>query len=124
MKATIFYESDGGVASEVRSSPRFEPFEEFDGKKLVGVRLDEVLSVAGAEFQLVEIAAGGYFTMHTSPDEAFCQVVRGKGTLGLPDGCSIPYEGPELFVFRPGSLHEWRDVEGDTLLAVCLVKQG
>jgi quercetin dioxygenase-like cupin family protein len=76
------------------------------------------------EIQLVEIAAGGYFAMHASPDIAFCQVVRGRGKLGLPGGTEISYEAPELYVFHPGALHDWHDVEEDTLLSVCLVRAG
>jgi hypothetical protein len=54
---------------------------------------------------------------------AFCQIVRGRGRLGLPDGRSLAYEGPELYVFLPDTLHDWHDVEEDTLLAVCLVAE-
>src|SRR5215217_6713978 len=70
------------------------------------------------------IAAGGHFAMHASPDIAFCQVVRGRGKLGLPGGTEISYEAPELYVFHPGALHDWHDVEEDTLLSVCLVRAG
>ena len=34
------------------------------------------------------------------------------------------YEAPELYVFHPGALHDWHDVEEDTLLSVCLVRAG
>jgi quercetin dioxygenase-like cupin family protein len=123
MRVTIFDAEDGGVTSDVAAEPAWQPFDEFDGKPLRGVRLVEVRSLANGDVQLVHIAAGGHFAMHTSPDAAFCQVVRGRGTLGLPDGVEIAYEGPELYVFLPGSLHDWHDVEEDTLLAVCLVRE-
>jgi quercetin dioxygenase-like cupin family protein len=77
----------------------------------------------GALIQLVEIAAGGSFAMHSSPDVAFCQMVRGRGTLGLPDGRELEYAAAELYVFLPGTLHDWHNVEDDTLLSVCLVRQ-
>jgi hypothetical protein len=37
--------------------------------------------LALGEIQPVGIAAGGHFAMHTSPNVAFCQVVRGAGKL-------------------------------------------
>jgi quercetin dioxygenase-like cupin family protein len=86
------------------------------------VRLVVVERLPLGEIQLVEIAAGGYFAMHASPDIAFCQVVRGRGKLGLPGGTEISYEAPELYVFHPGALHDWHDVKEDTLLSVCLVR--
>lgn len=123
MRTTIFDVDKDRVAARVDESPSWQPFEEYDGKPLKGVRLVEVIEFPGGESQLVEIAAGGHFAMHTSPDVAHCQIVRGKGRLGLPDGREINYEGPELYVFTPGSLHDWHDIEEDTLLSVCLVRQ-
>ena len=111
-----------GVASS--PSPAWEPFGEYDGKPLQGVRLVVVERLPLGEIQLVEIAAGGRFAMHTSPDVAFCQIVRGRGKLGLPDGTEVAYQGPELYVFHPGSRHDWHDVEEATLLSVCLVRAG
>jgi quercetin dioxygenase-like cupin family protein len=58
------------------------------------------------------------------PFIAFCQVVRGRGKLGLPGGTEIGYEAPELYVFHPGALHDWHEVEEATLLSVCLVRAG
>jgi quercetin dioxygenase-like cupin family protein len=123
MRVTIFSEVGGEVRADVTTMPAWQPFEEYDGKPLSGVRLTEVLSLTFGDVQLVEIAAGGHFAMHTSLDAAFCQVVRGRGKLGLPDGGELPYEGPELYVFLPGSPHDWHEVEEDTLLAVCLVRE-
>jgi hypothetical protein len=31
------------------------------------------------------------------------------------------YDAPELFILEPGSPHEWRDVETDTLLSVVIL---
>lgn len=123
MRVTIFDAKDGRVTADATAEPPWQPFEEFDGKPLRNVRLVEVRPLTNGDVQLVHIAAGGHFAMHTSPDAAFCQVVRGRGKLGLPDGVEIAYEGPELYVFLPGSLHDWHDVEEDTLLAVCLVRE-
>jgi quercetin dioxygenase-like cupin family protein len=124
MRVTTFTDEGGQVATRVTASPAWEPFEEYDGKPLEGVRLVVVERHALGEIQLVEIAAGGRFAMHASPDVAFCQVVAGRGRLGLPDGTEVPYQAPELYVFHPGALHDWHDVEEDTLLSVCLVRAG
>jgi quercetin dioxygenase-like cupin family protein len=123
MRTTVFELSSEGVEADVDEEPRWEPFEEFDGNPLEQVRVHDVVEVPGALIQLVEIAAGGSFAMHSSPDVAFCQIVHGRGKLGLPDGRRLDYEGPELYVFQPGALHDWHDVGEDTLLSVCLVRQ-
>jgi quercetin dioxygenase-like cupin family protein len=124
MRVTVFRAEGENVAVQRYSSPAWQPFEEFDGKPLDRVRLVEVEHLVLGEIQLVEIRAGGRFAMHTSPDVAFCQIVRGRGMLGLPGGEEVPYEAPELYIFFPGSLHDWHDIEEDTLLSVCLVRPG
>jgi quercetin dioxygenase-like cupin family protein len=123
MRTTIFERRRGSVVTEVEESPRWQPFDEYEGKRLEGVRVRDLAEPAGALIQLVEIAAGGHFAMHSSPDVAFCQVVRGRGRLGLPDGRELDYQGPELYVFLPETLHDWHAIEEDTLLSVCLVRQ-
>lgn len=124
MRTTIFsLTGGGGVEPGVTETPAWEPFESYDGQPLYRVRTTTLGEVPNAEMQLNAIAAGGHFVMHASPDVAFCQIVKGRGKLGLPDGRELPYAAPELYVFQPGTLHDWHDVEEDTLLAVCLVKQ-
>ncbi|HLF43369.1 MAG TPA: hypothetical protein VJA46_07570 [Acidimicrobiia bacterium] len=123
MRTTIF-RLENEVVPKVAEAPEWRALEEYDGKPLDRVSLVELLAVPGAEIQLVQIAAGGGFVMHSSPDVAFCQVVRGRGSLGLPDGTELSYEGPELYVFLPGTGHDWHGITEDTLLSVCLVKQG
>lgn len=123
MRVTIFHADGETTRSEVRPEPDWKPYEEYDGEPLSKVRLDELLTVPGAEFQLVEIAAGGNFVMHSSPVVAYCQVVAGKGKLGLPGGSTLDYRAPELYVFLPDTLHDWHDIEQDTLLSVCLIDQ-
>ena len=123
MRTTIF-RLENNVSTEVAETPDWRPFVQLDGKSLDRVSLVELLAVPGAEIQLVEIKAGGGFAMHSSPDVAFCQVVRGRGFLGLPDGTELSYEGPELFIFLPGTEHDWHAITEDTILSVCLVKQG
>jgi quercetin dioxygenase-like cupin family protein len=123
MRTTIFSVRGDDVAADVNEAPNWEPFERFEDKPLERVGLVEVASPPGARVQLVEIRAGGRFAMHSSPEVAFCQIVRGRGKLGLPGGRELNYEGPELFLFQPGTLHDWHGVTEDTLLAVCLVAQ-
>ena len=123
MRTTIFELRRGSVVTEVEESPRWQPFDDYEGKPLERVRVRDLVEPAGGLIQLVEISAGGHFAMHSSPDVAFCQVVRGRGKLGLPDGRELDYEGPELYVFLPETLHDWHAIEEDTLLSVCLVRQ-
>jgi quercetin dioxygenase-like cupin family protein len=123
MRATIFELHSGAVVTDIREKPDWQPFTEYDGEPLDRVRAQDLLEVPGALIQLVEIAAGGSFAMHSSPDVAFCQVVRGRGKLGLPDGGELDYAAPELYVFLPGTLHDWHGVQEDTFLSVCLVRQ-
>jgi quercetin dioxygenase-like cupin family protein len=124
MRVTTFREVADRVGVEVAASPPWEPFDAYDGKPLERVRLVIVERLPLGEIQLVEIGTGGHFAMHSSQDTAFCQIVRGRGRLGLPDGTAIPYAAPELYVFHPGALHDWHDIESDTLLSVCLVRSG
>jgi quercetin dioxygenase-like cupin family protein len=124
MRVTTFTVSGEDVNASTEEHPGWQPYEEYDGQPLEDVRLVEISQVREAEFQLVEIKAGGSFVMHTSPDVAFCQIIRGRGKLGLPGDREVEYQGPELYIFHPGSYHDWHDIEEDTLLSVCLVKQG
>lgn len=122
MRVTIFeLDENGTVRPRIDSAPAFEPFTEFDGEPLHGVRLHEIAQRGDIESQLVEIAAGGKFAMHSSPKLAFCHIVRGAGKLGLPDGSDLDYRGPETYVFLPNTLHDWHEVTEDTLLAVAIV---
>jgi quercetin dioxygenase-like cupin family protein len=122
MRTTVFEYRDGDVQVDPVESPDWDPLYEYDGKPLERVRDVDLLEVPHASMQLVEIEAGGSFAMHSSPHVAFCQIVRGRGRLGLPAGRELEYTGPELFVFLPGTLHDWHDIEEDTLLSVCIVR--
>jgi quercetin dioxygenase-like cupin family protein len=124
MRVTTFTVAADVVQASVDERPEWQTFEQYEGKPLRDVNLVEISRVDGAEFQLVEIKAGGNFVMHTSPDVAFCQIIRGRGKLGLPGERELDYEGPELYIFHPGSHHDWHDITEGTLLSVCLVKQG
>jgi quercetin dioxygenase-like cupin family protein len=92
-----------------------------------GGQPNDGVSVASAEFAdkgravFVSVAAGGHMAMHTGAESGFVQVVHGRGTLELPGGVRIAFAGPELFLFRPNTLHSWTDIEEDTLLSSCIV---
>ncbi|HUG48008.1 MAG TPA: hypothetical protein VMP67_06305 [Candidatus Limnocylindria bacterium] len=121
MRVSIFSDADGATVADVLADPDLGLLADWQGQPLSLVRMASILRSGDIEVQVVQIAAGGHFVMHSSPQVAFCQVVRGRGQLGLPDGTSIPYSGPELYVFLPNSLHDWHDISEDTLLSVCLV---
>ncbi|AYY15015.1 hypothetical protein EF847_22300 [Actinobacteria bacterium YIM 96077] len=123
MRTTVFeLDTDGkNVRPRVTPEPRWQPFDEWEGEPLTSVHLVEHVQTPRATLQQVHIAAGGHFVMHTTPDLAHCQIVRGRGILRLPDDQRIPFDGPELYIFQPETLHEWTDIEEDTLLSVCLV---
>ncbi|MGH2776999.1 MAG: hypothetical protein ACRDJT_16425 [Actinomycetota bacterium] len=123
MKATIYGVQESRVTREVIPEPDWKKFSSYDGKTLVLVDLVELRSVRNAELQMVRIRRDGHFVMHSSPDVAFCQIVAGRGSLILPGNQIVGYNAPELYVFMPGSLHEWSDIQEDTLLSVCLVRQ-
>jgi quercetin dioxygenase-like cupin family protein len=123
MRTTVFRLDGDRVDADVAETPAWQPLREYDGKPLESVKVVDLAEPPGALLQMVSIGAGGSFAMHSSPDLAFCQIVRGRGKLGLPDGRALVYQGPELYVFLPGTLHDWRAIEQETLLSVCLVRQ-
>lgn len=123
MKVTIYEVEGSKVAKDVIPEPDWKEFSSYDNKALDRVDLVELRTVANAELQMVRIRRDGHFVMHSSPDVAFCQIVAGRGSLILPGDQIVKYTAPELYVFMPGSLHEWRDIQEDTLLSVCLVRQ-
>jgi hypothetical protein len=89
MRTTVFDLRSGGVVTDVREEPNWRPFEEYDGKPLERVRVQDLLEPTGALVQLVEIAKGGSFAMHSSPDVAFCRPSHSHdgGGAGPPDYC-------------------------------------
>ncbi|MGH2429788.1 MAG: hypothetical protein ACRDGV_13080 [Candidatus Limnocylindria bacterium] len=124
MRVTVFGIDGGEVSADVREAPELDPVPDLDGRPLRGVRVHRIEDRGEVELQLVEIAAGGGYVMHSSPKLAFCHIVRGRGKLGLPSGRALAYAGPETYVFHPGTLHDWHDIEEDTLLAVAIVPYG
>jgi len=122
MRVTVFDIVAGEVSATVREVSEMDPVLYLEGQPLHGVGVYRIEDRGEVELQLVEIAAGGGCVMHSSPKLAFC--VRGRGTLGLPTGSALDYVGPETYVFHPGTLHDWHDIEEDTLLAVAIVPDG
>lgn len=124
MKVTTFTAGqDGSVNVAAAAKPDSYQWAEFEGRPLNRVRRTELFETGGMLGQFVEIGAGGNFVMHSGPEFAFCQIVSGRGLLGLPGGEEIAYEAPELFLFHPDTLHDWHGVKEDTLLSVLLVDQ-
>lgn len=121
MRFTVFEFDGEAVRASVTTDPPWKPVEQWEGQPVSGMQALDVLQTAGATMQLTRIRAGGHFVMHASPTAVFCQIVHGRGVLGLPDGRRIGYHGPELFVFQPGTPHEWTDVTEDTLLSACVL---
>ncbi|HUG74280.1 MAG TPA: hypothetical protein VMM81_01200 [Acidimicrobiia bacterium] len=121
MRVTVFELESDEVVHRRTERPQWRPYEEWEGEKLTGVERAAVVERDEAVLELVRIAAGGHFVMHAAPAIAHCQVISGKGTLALPGGTELRYDGPELYVFLPDTLHEWKDIEEDTHLSVCVV---
>ncbi len=90
MRTTIFEYRDGDVEAAPVEHPDWNPLDEYDGKALERVRDFDVLAVPQAAIQLVEIGAGGSFAMHSSPDVAFCQIVRKGARLRRPRALRLP----------------------------------
>ena len=109
------------VTLEVVEDLVFTPLEEVNGERVEGVSMASAEFVPHGDVRFVRIAAGGNFVLHTGPESGFIQVVHGRGQLVLPGDVRVPYSGPELFLFRPETLHGWSDIEEDTLIAACLV---
>ena len=124
MRVTVFDIVNGEISANVREAPELDPVPYLDRQALHGVGVYRIEDRGEVELQLVEIAAGGGYVMHSSPKLAFCHIVRGRGKLGLPTGSALDYVGPETYVFHPGTLHDWHDIEEDTLLAVAIVPDG
>lgn len=121
MRSVIFDpDQAGNSVPQIIDEPAFEQVDSWEGQPMAGVEICDLETRGEIELQLVKIAAGGRFVMHTSPKLAFCHIVSGAGVLGLPGG-SLPYRSPQTFVFHPGALHDWHDVTEDTLLSVAIM---
>jgi quercetin dioxygenase-like cupin family protein len=109
------------VSLDVVDDLDFTPIEEVAGERIEGVSAAAVPFVPHGDVRLIRIAVGGYFVLHTGPESGFIQVVRGRGNLVLPGEVRVAFSAPELFLFRPNTLHGWNEIEEETLMAACLV---
>ncbi|MDJ0491508.1 hypothetical protein QNA24_34610 [Rhodococcus qingshengii] len=107
------------VVDEVATD--FVELPEYEGKPLTSVSAAMLPAIPGGAPQLHRIAVGGHFALHDAPSPAFIQIVTGRGNIVFADGSVHAYAAPELYVLQPGSPHEWRDVEEDTLLSVVII---
>jgi quercetin dioxygenase-like cupin family protein len=121
VQTTIWRLTDGSVDPQVADGLAWQP-STFEGEPVPGVE-DVVLHESpNGTMLLIRMRAPGGYPMHAGQDFAFCQVVEGRGKVGLPDGRTVSFNGPELYIFEPGTTHDWHDLAEDTLLAICLVK--
>ncbi len=121
MKITNVVVHGSEITADVVDGLEFTPLHEVNGQRVEGVSVSNLPFMSNAEVHFVRIDVGGNFVLHTGPQSGFVQVVRGRGKLLLPDGVRIPYVAPELFLFRPETLHGWGDIEEDSLMAACLI---
>ena len=120
MRTSIFRLHGGEIYVQVSTTPAWKP-SEFEGEPVPGVEDTEVHASPGGTSLLIRLSAASGYPMHSGPFYAHCQVVSGRGSVGLPDGRKVDYVGPELYVFEPGTMHDWHDITEDTVLSICLV---
>ena len=123
MRATILRLREGMVEPETVHDDRWRTVSEWDGREVTGVENAEIHRSANGAILFVRIRAGGVFPLHAGQVYSVCQIISGRGILGLPDLRDLPYRAPELFVFEPGTLHSWGASE-DTLFSVCEIAPG
>jgi quercetin dioxygenase-like cupin family protein len=99
--------------------PDLATLSEIEGEPAVGVRVWS-RDVGPSRIEVIELDVGARLPMHAGPHFATCQVVRGRGKLGLPDG-DVPFDGPALFTFEAGADHSWHSIEEPTVMTTCVV---
>lgn len=119
MDLTIFEARDDDV-HVTRQTLQPEVLAELDGTPLEGVTLAE-RQLGPVTVQLVELAAGGHLVMHSAPALTVCQILAGRGVVGLPHERNVAFAAPEVLVFEPNTRHDWHDIVEDTVLSVCVV---
>lgn len=121
MRVTTFSLEHDGVVVAVRAELDWQTIEAVDGQALARVDFAELHSTHESVIRLARIRAGGSFPMHTGPELAVCQIIAGRGKLGLPGARSLDFAAPELYILEPGTLHDWHDIVEDTVMSVCLI---
>ena len=120
MLITLVEERDGKVVA-TPLEPEWQQLEEWQGVPFRSIAFSALLEAGPGQAALNLFQPGAEAPEHSADQFAFIQVVRGRGKMGLPDGTEVAYDGPHLFLFRPGARHTWHDVEAETLLSICLV---
>ncbi len=116
MELTLLGEG-GAVLGTDRPEP--VPLHEIEGQPAVGVRV-WMRDVGPTRVEVIELDVGASLPMHAGPHFATCQVVSGRGKLGLPDG-DVAFDGPAMFTFEAGADHSWHSIEEPTVLTTCVV---
>jgi quercetin dioxygenase-like cupin family protein len=109
--------SGGTLLDTDRPAPTV--LEEIEGEPAIGVRV-WMRDVGPARVEVIELDVGARLPMHAGPHFATCQVVRGRGKLGLPGG-DVVFDGPTMFTFEPGADHSWHSIEEATVMTTCVV---
>ena len=107
MRTTILRRGRGLVDITVTEAHAWRAVAQWQGDAVEGVENVEVHRSANSATLLVRMAAGARFPMHAGAVFTVCQVVCGRGRLGLPGGREIEFVAPELYVFEPGTEHAW-----------------
>jgi quercetin dioxygenase-like cupin family protein len=107
-----------GVDVTVMPAPSWYAVEEWNGVNVTGTHNAQIHEWAHGRILLVRIAAGGRFPMHAGSVYTICQIVTGRGSVGLPDGEILAYRAPEVLIFEPGTPHAWIALE-NTEFSVC-----
>ena len=123
MRATILRLREGTLEPESVPDDGWHTVSEWDGSEVTGVENAEIHRSVNGTVLLVRIRAGGVFPLHAGRVYSVCQIISGRGVLGLPNRRELPYRAPELFLFEPGTLHSWGASE-DTLFSVCEIAPG
>jgi hypothetical protein len=118
MRVLHFEPGADGVIVRSRT-PEPEPLAA-SGLSSDGVRLWAEVRPWG-RMEVLELAAGGHLGMHSGPDPAICQIVRGRGMVGRPDGDDVPFAAPGVLVFEPGADHSFHSIEEPVTLTITVV---
>ncbi len=116
MELTLIGEGGAALGTD---HPAPAPLTEIEGEPAVGVRV-WMRDIGPTRVEVIELDVGARLPMHAGPHFATCQVVRGRGKLGLPAG-DVQFDGPAMFTFEAGADHSWHSIEEPTLLTTCVV---
>ena len=115
----LHFEAGADGVNVRASTPEPQPLAA-DGLPSEGVRLWAEAQPWGRT-EVVELAAGGHLGMHSGPDPAICQIVRGRAKVGLPGGEDVLFAAPDVLVFAPGADHSFHSIEEPVTLTITVV---